>query len=218
MKVFIGYDSRQPVAFQVLADSIWRHAYRSVSITRLELSKLPMKRRGLTEFTYSRFLVPYLSDYDGISLFIDSDFLCLGDVYELLAYPAAYLQHDLFVVKNSRRFEWPSLMLFVNEKCKVLTPEYVEDESNSLFDFNWAQSVGELPNSWNHIVNYDPPNAHAKAVHFTEGVPCWPETKDCEYSGPWQLAFRRANSTVSFEDLMGQSVHAARVYNRIANG
>lgn len=82
--MFIGYDPRQPLAFQVLAHSIWAHARQPVSITRLALKQLPMTRHGLTEFTYSRFLVPYLCDYEGYAIFVDSDFLCRADVADLL--------------------------------------------------------------------------------------------------------------------------------------
>ena len=53
-------------------------------VVRLQLNQLPITRRGLTEFTYSRFLVPYLSGYDGYSLFLDADMLVLADVYQIL--------------------------------------------------------------------------------------------------------------------------------------
>ena len=36
-----------------------------------------------TEFTYTRFLVPYLCGYQGKAIFIDCDMLCLGDIAEL---------------------------------------------------------------------------------------------------------------------------------------
>ena len=65
LNVFIGYDQRQPVAFQVAAHSIWKHASYPVAITRLQLNQLPIKKTGLTEFTYSRFLVPYLCQFQG---------------------------------------------------------------------------------------------------------------------------------------------------------
>ena len=215
LSVYIGYDLRQPVAFNTLANSIWRYACKPIPITRLDLKTLPIKRRGLTEFTYSRFLVPWLSRYDGLSLFLDSDIICLADVVELLAYPMADPSAAVYVVKNVRRFEWPSVMLFNNELCKTLTPEYVDDTANGLFDFKWAERVGELPSAWNHLANYDPPRADAKLVHFTQGIPCWPETKDSEYAEQWFEGFNNARATVSFKDLMGNSVHAKPVYERL---
>lgn len=215
VNVFIGYDPRQPVAFHTLAHSIWSKASVPVSITRLQLSQLPLTRTGLTEFTYSRFLVPYISNYEGTSIFVDSDFVCREDIAELLVYPIAFPEHAVFVSKNKLAFEWASLMVFNNAQCRILTPEFVEDPSNSCFDFTWASSVGDLPQTWNHLVGYDEPNPDAKMVHYTQGVPCWPETKDCEHADTWMGVAKNVMRTVSFKELMGRSVHAKRVYARL---
>ena len=216
LSVFIGYDTRQPIAGSVLAHSISARSTGPVAITRLQLSKLPLTRRGLTEFTYSRFLVPHLCEYQGISIFFDSDMLCLGDITELLVYPLAYPTVPVFVSKNVRRFEWPSMMVFNNAHCQTLTPEFVQDARHPLFDLTWASEVGEFPGEWNHLVGYDPPNPTAKGIHFTQGIPCWPETKDCEFSAEWHRELKAANSTVSFNVLMGPSVHAQHVQARLA--
>lgn len=209
LKVMIGFDSRQPIAFQVLAHSIYRRSSVPVSITPLVLSTLPIKRRGLTEFTYSRYLVPWLCGFEGKALFLDADMLCLGDVAELFSLADPYAA--VSVVKNPQRFEWPSLMLFNNIACSKLTPEYIDDVQNKPQTFEWANAVGELPSEWNHIVGYDQPNPNAKLVHFTAGIPCWPETKDCEFSKEWNQEAWRTNSSVTWQELMGQSVHVDRV-------
>lgn len=213
LKVFCGYDPRQPLAFTVLAHSIWRRSSKPVDIQQLNLSQLPITRRGLTEFTYSRFLVPYLSDYQGISIFCDADMLCLCDIYELLQYVNG--QHDVYVSKNKLRYEWASMMVFDNERCKVLTPEYIEDPANGLLDLNWAKSVGEVSGVYNQLVGYDEPNPQAKLIHFTQGIPCFPETKGTEFSAEWEAERRHANSTVPWKDIMGNSVHAKPVMERL---
>ena len=215
MNVFIGYDPRQPVAAQVLAHSIWRHALGPVSITYLCLSQLPIKRRGLTEFTYSRYLVPFLSEFHGTSIFIDSDMLCRSDLTQLFAYPLAYPEMEVFVVKHLQLYEWPSLMVFNNARCTRLTPAYIEATMNPLYDMKWAEAVGELPNEWNHLVGYDLPNPDAKLVHFTQGIPCWPETHDSEFGQAWREEAKRSMSTLSFSAIMGPSVHAESVYKRL---
>src|SRR5207249_2924434 len=104
-KIFIGYDVRQPVAFQVAAHSVWERASKPVEIVRLALKQLPITRTGLTEFTYSRFLVPYLSDYTGISIFLDSDVLCLADIWELEQLAWGQAAQVLVVPHEVRRFE-----------------------------------------------------------------------------------------------------------------
>lgn len=204
LKVFIGYDPRQPIAFQVLCHSIWKRASKPVEIIRLQLNQLPIKRVGLTEFTYSRYLVPYLCDYRERAIFMDADMLCLADIYEL---EERALQNycGVSVVFNKRRFEWPSLMVFDNQSCKNLRLENIENGTPQ--NFEWVTKVGQLPSEWNHIVGYDPPRKDAKIVHFTAGIPCWPETKDCEYAEEWRKEAAEQFSSVSWEALMGKSVH-----------
>ncbi len=207
IQVFIGYDSRQPIAYQVAAHSVWMQASAPVSITRLDLSKLPVTRRGLTEFTYSRFLAPYLCDYKGVSIFLDSDVLVHGDVVELLAHPLAEPKTPVFVVQGSRKFEWASVMVFNNPLCQMLTTEYIDRPSMNPLKFEWAHTVGMLPATWNHLVGYDAPNPDVKLVHFTMGIPVWTETERCEYADEWHATMKASMSTCSFDALMGRSVH-----------
>lgn len=209
IQVFIGFDERQPIALQVLAHSIYTRSSKPVSITPLVLSQLPIKRRGLTEFTFSRYLVPHLSGFVGRSIFLDADMLCLGDIAELesLADPLAAVS----LVKNKVRFEWPSMMVFNNAACTHLTPEFIDDPQSQPQSFRWAKEVAELPPDWNHIVSYDKPRKDAKLVHFTAGLPCWPETNNCEHAAEWQAERKACNSTVTWEELMGSSIHAQKM-------
>lgn len=209
LRVFIGFDERQPVAAAVLAHSIERRSSEPVSISRLQIRHMPVKRRGLTSFTFSRFLVPYLCGYQGVAVFIDADMLCLGDFAEL----EKYAEHPVSVVKNELRFEWPSLMVFNCGRCIKLTPELVE--KGDPFSFSWADSVGVLPSEFNHLVGYDKPRPDAKVVHYTQGIPCFPETKDCEYAKEWMDELKHMNSTVSWEKIMGNSVHKEPVLRRL---
>lgn len=207
LKIFIGYDPRQPVAYNVLAHSIWTRSSLPVSITRLQLNQLPLTRVGLTQFSYSRFLVPYLCGYKGYALFLDADMLVLDDIADLFSCAD---DSDVMVVKNKERFEWPSLMLFNCKKCWKLTPESVETAKNLFSMEEWAQ-VGELPKEWNHCVGYDEHNPYAKLIHYTQGIPVWPETEECDYAGVWHDERRAMMGTVSFQELMGKSVHVPRM-------
>ncbi len=212
MRVFIGYDPRQPVAYQVCAHSVWKHAVQPVGITRLDLSQLPIRRRGLTEFTYSRFLVPYLSDFQRYSVFLDSDILVRADVHGLLEEMLALgtAGGAVAMVQGPRRFEWPSVMVFNNRLCRNLTPAFIEDPRNGMFDMRWAPSIGALDSTWNHLVGYDAPDLGAKIVHFTKGIPVWPETERCEFAEEWHGMLSDSLHSVSHEELMGRSVHVAR--------
>jgi hypothetical protein len=214
LRIFIGRDPRQPIAYNVLADSIIRHASQPVSITALSLKTLPIKRRGLTEFTFSRFLVPYLCNFEGKALFLDADMVVTGDIAELFA--CADGKNAVQVNTKQAGFEWPSAMLFNCEHCKTLTPEYVEDRTNILFDFKWG-TVGEFPAEWNHCCGYAEPRLDAKLYHWTRGIPVWKETRGLKEDPVWHDAFKHTMYTCSYRDLMGNSVHAA-TQKSVVNG
>lgn len=211
LRVFIGSDPRQPLAAEVLAHSIWERASRPVSITRLKLNQLPIKRRGLTEFTFSRYLVPYMCDYMGYALFIDADMLCLDDICKLDEICQPQLA-SVCVVPHKMEFERPSLMYFNNAHCKNLTPKFIEEGNPQLL--KWASSVGSIPAEWNHLVGYDRPRKDAKIVHFTQGIPFFKEVEDCEYADEWRAESAKSVGSVTWDDLMGGSVHAQAVLAR----
>ena len=210
IRVFIGFDSRETVAFTVLAHSIHARASRPVSIAPLALPQLKgvftRERHALqsTDFSFSRFLTPYLSDYAGWSVFMDCDMLMLDDVARL--YDLRDDRFAVMVVKHTHepsertkflnqpqsRYEkknWSSVILFNNAKCRALSAEYVNTASGlDLHQFKWLESegsIGSLPSRWNHLVGYDQPRADAALVHYTIGGPYFGEFRDCEYAADW---------------------------------
>ena len=212
LRVFIGYDERQPIAYHVLSHSIQARSSVPLAITPLVLESLPIERRGLTPFTYTRFLVPWLCNYQGWGLFLDLDMLVRNDIAELFSF--ADPQYAAMVVKNSERFEWASAILFncAHPANSVLTPEYVNspEQCAAPHHFSWLGEsvVGPLPAEWNHTVGYDTPRADARLVHFTQGIPAHPEIAGCEYESHWKAEAEAAFSSQSWTDLMGTSVHA----------
>ena len=89
INVFIGYDSKEKVAFSVLAYSILRNSTKPVTITPVYLPNIKddfvRERNNLssTEFSFSRFMVPHLMNYKGWAVFMDCDQLMLGDIADL---------------------------------------------------------------------------------------------------------------------------------------
>jgi hypothetical protein len=93
LRVFVGYDSREDIAYQVCKASILEHT-PGAEVYPLRLDDL--RERGLywrqadplssTEFSFSRFLVPALTNYRGRALFMDCDFLVRKDLTPLLEY------------------------------------------------------------------------------------------------------------------------------------
>lgn len=212
-KIFIGRDPRKPLDANVLANSIVDHASVPVSITMLSLKTLPIKRQGLTEFTYSRFIVPYLCGYQGFGLFLDADMVVTGDIAELFQIPKPSDTYQVYVNKNQKPFEWGSAMLFDCSLCQILTPEFIDDRKNALLDFKWADSVGSLPEEWNWCVPYSGENMDAKLYHYTQGTPVWKETRGHAEDKYWHDAYKSMIHTVSFQELMGNSVHVAKMAN-----
>lgn len=216
LNVFIGADPRQPLAYSVLQHSIRVNSSQPVSITALQLDQLPIKRRGLTEFTFSRFIVPHLCGFRGKALFLDADMVVTGDIADL--FKSTDYANPVFVNQQQDRFEWASAMLFNCENCKTLAPAYIDNEKNQLFDFAWTDhgagiQVGELPPEWNRAVGYVD-TADAKLLHYTQGIPCWAETRGVD-DGPWVAAFKGMVKTCSWNELLGNSVHAKHVYERL---
>src|SRR5258706_11541853 len=210
IRVFIGYDPREAAAFSVLAYSIHARSSQPVSIVPLILSQLQSimtrERHPLqsTDFSFSRFLTPYLSDYSGWSVFMDCDMLVLDDIAKLYAlrderYAVMVVKHDHIPKENKkfldqpqtpyRKKNWSSVMLFNNAACRALSPEYVNTASGlELHQFKWLEGdhrIGALPSGWNHLVGYDAPRPDAALVHYTAGGPYFKEYAGCEYADAW---------------------------------
>ena len=211
INIFIGYDPREAVAFGVLAHSIHARSSQPVSITPLMLSQLKhiytRERHPLqsTDFSFTRFLVPYLSGHTGWSLFMDCDMLVLDDIAKLWAlrderYAVQVVKHN-HVPKEDTKFlgatqtkyekkNWSSVILFNNAKCRALIPEYVNTATGlELHQFKWLGNddlIGEIPHRWNHLVGYDAPNPDVSLVHYTIGGPYFDEYRDCEHADIWR--------------------------------
>lgn len=212
IRVFIGHDSREEVAFHVLSHSIQRRASEPVAIAPVKLSQLDglmwRERHNLqsTDFSFSRFLVPHLAGFEGWALFMDCDMLMLEDIAALWAlrddrYAVMCVHHDhvpaedtKFLAQTQTVYEkknWSSVMLLNCARCTALTPEYVNTASGlELHRFHWLDGdhlIGEIPHRWNHLVDYDPPQpvGEISNLHYTSGGPYFDEYKDCGYAAEW---------------------------------
>lgn len=217
-RVFIGYDERQPLAYSVCQHSVIANSTQPVAVTPLVANQLPIKRFGLTAFTYSRFLVPWLCQFDGDAIFMDPDIVVIGDIDELFEYCRG--RNEAVVINPQQpKFEWPSVIYFNAEKCPVLSPDYVNDDSHDLFDLeSWAGTVGAFPAEWNHCEGYAAESVITpKLIHYTEGIPCWPETKQTPLVSHWHKAREWATFSCDWVDLMGRSIHAKQTLRRFIN-
>lgn len=212
IRLFIGYDRRAGMIYDVFAHSVMRHSSRPVSFVPLNIQYLSqfMQREinplQSTEFSFSRFLTPFLCDYEGWALFFDNDMVMLDDIAKLWAlrddrYAVQVVKHThqpkedtKFLGEVQTKYEkknWSSVMLFNCAKCRALTPEYVSKASGlELHQFKWLESddqIGELPHRWNHLVDYDPqlPVDQVSNLHYTLGGPYYSAYRDCGYADLW---------------------------------
>ena len=213
IRIFIGFDERETVAWHVLTHSILERSSEPVCFVPLALSnlgKLMWREKNplqSTDFSFSRFLTPFLSAYEGWSLFMDCDMLMLDDISKLWAlrddrFAVMCIKHDHQPAEKVKflgapqtpyaKKNWSSVMLFNNARCRALTPEYVNTASGlELHQFKWLEDdslIGDLPEKWNHLVGYTSPNTNAANVHFTLGGPYFNEYADCEFSKEWNEA------------------------------
>ena len=210
IRTFIGYDSVEAIAFSVLSHSINARASEPVQVAPVMLEQLRgayrRERNPLqsTDFSFSRFLVPWMCDYQGWALFMDCDMLMRDDIARLWKLRderfAVQVVKHVHVPKEERKFEgnvqtkyekknWSSVMLLNCAKCTALTPDYVNRATGlELHQFKWLGNdalIGELPATWNHLVGYDAYRPDASLVHFTTGGPWFKEYEACEYAGEW---------------------------------
>lgn len=210
--IFIGFDSREAIDYSVLSNSIVRHSSSPVSITPIKLSNLSFYKEthadGSTEFSYSRFLVPYLMDYKGWAIYMDSDMLCLSDITELWnliddQFALMCVQHNyqtkqhtkMWGVPNNNypRKNWSSLMLINcgHPSIKQLTPEAIQQNNGKhLHQFEWLDTrlIGSLPNKWNWLADEYGTTDNASLVHYTLGSP--DEYKQPPMSELWFAEFK----------------------------
>lgn len=94
LRIFIGWDSREPIAYDVAKATALENTSVPLDIQPIKLDDLIAKGAytrevdplASTEFTYSRFYTPWLAGYEGWALFCDCDFIFFGDVGGLLKY------------------------------------------------------------------------------------------------------------------------------------
>ena len=220
LKVFIGYDKRESAAVWTLANSILKSASVPINFVFLHLPSLTKANlmwrerdpKQSTDFTYSRFLVPYLCDYKQSAIFMDADMvLCPGvDIAEALKYLP--MDHDIAVVKhdykpaNSTKFAgavqtaypmklWSSFMVFncYTSKCRNLTPKYINTATGAeLHQFAWTHPsrIAELPEEWNWVPGHSA--GEPKVIHYTEGAPTWKAYRDAANTDVWWQEYKDA--------------------------
>ena len=216
-QIFIGYDKREAKAYDVCKFSI--EQVSDIKINKLFSEDIETYNRDWgepqsTDFTFTRFWVPQLSNYEGWSFFVDCDFVFLADPLEILENvdesKAAYVVQHPGYIPNSQikmdgvaqhrayRKNWASFILFNNShpKNKRLTTEFLNNHRPGL-DFHqlrWLddEDIGALPLEWNCLDDYYYLE-NPKAIHYTDGGPWFDNYKETMYSGIWNELNEKMN-------------------------
>ena len=227
LKVYIGYDSREDIAWQVARHSILRHATRPVSVHALRqeaLRDLGLYTRGKdvasTEFSMTRFLTPYLAAHEGWSIFVDCDVLVTRDITEIFRhldpskavhcvqhdYTSAYkVTMDGQAQASYPRKNWSSFVAFngSHNGVKSLTPTVVNRETPGfLHRFGWLsdEDIGALDLEWNFLVGeYPRPAKLPMCIHFTNGGPWFEGCGHVDFADAWQAEHRLAKASAGTE-------------------
>ena len=216
MKIYVGWDSREDIAYQVCEHSIKR---RDPSAEVIALKQNDMRAQGIytrekdklasTEFTFTRFFVPYLNDFKGWAVFCDCDFLWKIPSHMLTKYmdsskAVVCVQHDYTPKETTKmdgqvqtvypRKNWSSVVLWncshpSNEKITVDRVNNPNHDGAFFHRFSWLHDdeIGKLPCDWNWLVGwYKPEDGTPRAIHYTEGGPWFKNYRDCEYNEQWK--------------------------------
>lgn len=209
IRIFIGYDPRESIAYHVCCNSLIRHSSTTLNITPLALNNISdfveTHADGSNQFIYSRFLIPHLMNYEGWALFIDGDMIVRSDIQELWTMrdesKAVMCVHHDYKTKmqtkylgaknqNYPRKNWSSVVLWNcgHPANKDVTLEFVQNSSGAqLHRFTWLKDdqIGELPKIWNWLPDEFGPNLDAKLLHYTLGTPCFVEFADTPMGSEW---------------------------------
>jgi lipopolysaccharide biosynthesis glycosyltransferase len=214
VKVFVGYDSREEIAWQVCRQSLLRHSesvdvipLRQDVLRELGLYTRPHDQGASTEFSLTRFLTPYLAAQAGWVVFCDCDFLFTSDIAEVFEgldpdkalycvqheyTPAHAIKMDGKQQTTYPRKNWSSFMVFNcdHPDVKALTPRVVSSATPAfLHRFEWIRdqsAIGALPLDWNYLEGeYPKLDQTPRAIHFTNGGPWFAEWQNCDYAELW---------------------------------
>ena len=214
LKIFVGYDPVESVAWHTLVHSIYSQSSVPVSFTPINIRNLnnvfqrARDSKQSNEFSFTRFLVPYLCAFEGFALFMDCDMLLRTDIKKVFDLAKADQKKAVHVVQHTYeprddvkylntvqysypRKNWSSFVLWncAHPKNKALTTEYVNSASGlELHRFLWLddEDIGDLDLKWNWLVGeYDQPPKDVNTVHWTNGGPYFHEYKNTDFSSEW---------------------------------
>ena len=221
--IVVGFDAREAIAYHTFCQSVLEKSSEPVSFMPLAPNTLrgyqEMHSDGSNAFIYSRFLTPFLRDYQGWAIFADGDMICCDDIAKLWAQrdetkALLVVKHDYKTKAKGKylgnknedypRKNWSSLMLWncAHPKHRILDPEFVMHATGAqLHRFTWLDDsdIGSLETGWNWLTTEYPDNADAHLLHYTLGTPCFIDYRNCDMADVWHEHFQRTVSGMQYD-------------------
>jgi len=218
LAIYVGFDPKESISWHVLVQSLMETTSKPLSIKPVNLRNYaaiynrPHDKKQSNEFSFSRFLVPYLMNYSGYALFMDSDMLVRSDITEVFQLACEnenknkavhVVKHDYIPANDIKylgqkqyaypRKNWSSFVLWncSHPKNKKVDLEFVNRASGAeLHRFSWLDDdeIGSLDLSWNWLVGeYESKNhlGTIKNVHWTVGGPYFNEYAGADFAEEW---------------------------------
>lgn len=204
IRLFTGWDHREAVGWGVFTSSVIRRCREPVSIVPLHGTQ----GDGSNAFTYARFWIADLCQYEGWAIFADGcDMVCLADLADLWALRderfAVQVVKHAYATKDKVKYRgtemecpnidykgknWSSLMLINcgHPKALRLTPATQFDVGMHRFDWlDEREDVGSLSREWNWICDEFGENSTAKILHWTRGIPAFTQYRITPMADVW---------------------------------
>ena len=216
LPIYVGYDPKESISWHVMVQSLMETTSIPISIKPVNLRnygsiyKRVHENRQSNEFSFSRFLVPYLMDYTGHALYMDCDMLVRSDIKEIFDFAYTQKNKAVHVVKHDYvprdnikflgqkqysypRKNWSSVVLWncAHPKNERVDLEFVNNATGAeLHRFSWLDDdeIGELGVEWNWLVGeYKLQQActTVKNIHWTVGGPYFDEYKNADFADEW---------------------------------
>lgn len=209
--LFCGFDKREAVGYHAFCASVIANTRDAVAFSPLQGSS-----DGTNAFTRARFLVPVLMKHQGWAIFADAaDMICRGDIADLWALrdhskavkvvchsyktrnPMKYVGTEMQARNEDyERKNWASLMLInCAHSAWADTVKLLETPTIDLLQFSHLQDnqIGELPKTWNWLVDEYGENQDANILHWTAGIPAWTNYANAPMADEWRRYNNLAN-------------------------
>lgn len=229
LTIWVGHDPREQAAYDVAVFSLLRRT--TIPVTFAPISATHCKPAGFkrpwkmvdgqriddadgkpfsTEFSFARFMVPFLKSTSDIAVFFDCDFLWRADIADLMRsvdprHAVSVVQHDYRPAETVKmdncaqeryaRKNWSSLVVWNLRhpgNARLTLGDVNTKPGAWLHGFAWLadDEIGRLDPSWNWLdgggSSVQDGIINPKVVHHTRGAPCLPGWENVAFADEWR--------------------------------